>query len=52
MSSRLLEAARDMASDFLAAMGTSLYMLGFIAAIYVLGFFDAIYADALDKVPY
>ena len=56
--SRLFEAARDIAGDFLAAVGTSLYLLGFIGAMHVLGFSDAIYAaaldyaDALDKLPY
>jgi hypothetical protein len=38
----LLEAARDIASDFLAAVGTSLYFLGFFGAIYT----------ALDKLAY
>ena len=57
MVSRLFEAARDIASDFLAAVGTSLYLLGFVGAMHLLGFFDAIYAaaldyaDALDKLP-
>ena len=37
-----LEAARDIASDFLAAVGTSLYFLGFFGAIYT----------ALDKLAY
>ena len=40
--SRLFEAARDIASDFLAAVGTSLYLFGFFAVIYT----------ALDKLPY
>ena len=38
----LLEAARDIASDVLAAVGTSLYFLGFFGAIYT----------ALDKLAY
>ena len=46
--SRLSEAAHGIASDFLAAVGTSLCLLGFFAALYLLGFFDAIYAAALD----
>jgi hypothetical protein len=31
---RLHEAARDVASDFLAAVGTSIYLLGCFGAIY------------------
>ncbi len=31
---RLSEAARDTASDFLAAVGTCLYLLGFFGAVY------------------
>ncbi len=31
---RLYGAARDVASDFLAAVGTSIYLLGFFGAIY------------------
>ncbi len=31
----LLEATRDIANDFLAAVGTCLYFLGFFGAIYV-----------------
>ena len=56
--SRLFEAARDTASEFLAALGTSLCLLGLLAALYLVGFFDAIYAAAvdcaavLDKLPY
>ena len=38
----LFEAARDIASDFLAAVGTSLYLLGFFGRIYA----------ALDKLSY
>ena len=34
MVSRLFEAARDVASDFLAAVGTCLYLLGFLAALH------------------
>ena len=37
-----LEAIRDIAQDFLAAVGTSLYFLGFFGAIYT----------ALDKLSY
>ena len=40
--SRLFEATRDIARDFLAAVGTSLYFLGFFGAIYT----------ALDKLAY
>ncbi len=40
--SRLFEAARDTASDFLAAVGTCLYFLAFFAAIHT----------ALDKLSY
>jgi len=40
--SALLEAARDTAQDFLAAVGTCLYFLGFFGAIYT----------ALDKLAY
>ena len=36
----LLEAAGDTAQDFLAAVGTCLYLLGFFGAIY----------DVLDKL--
>ena len=32
--SHLFEAARDIASDFLAAVGTCLYFLAFFAAIH------------------
>ena len=39
---RLFEAARDVAGDFLAAVGTSIYLLGFFGAIYI----------ALDKLAY
>ncbi len=39
---RLLEAARGIASDCLAAVGTCLYFLGFFGAIYT----------ALDKLAY
>ncbi len=35
-----LEAARDTAQDFLAAVGTGLYLLGFFGAIY----------DVLDRL--
>ena len=42
MAPRLFEAARDVASDFLAAVGTSIYLLGFFGAIYI----------ALDKLAY
>ncbi len=38
----LLEAARDIANDFLAAVGTCLYFLGFFGAIYT----------PLDKLAY
>ena len=38
----LFEAARDIASDFLAAVGTCLYLLGFFGALYT----------ALDKLSY
>ena len=38
----LPEAARDIAQDFLAAVGTCLYLLGFFGAIYT----------ALDKLAY
>ena len=38
----LSEAARDIANDFLAAVGTSLYVLGFFGAIHA----------ALDKLSY
>ncbi len=31
---RLLEAARGIAQDFLAAVGTGLYLMGFFGAIY------------------
>ena len=37
-----LEAARDIAQDFLAAVGTALYFLGFFGALYT----------ALDKLAY
>ena len=40
--SHLLAAARDIASDFLAAVGTCLYLLGFFGALYT----------ALDKLSY
>ena len=30
----LLEAARDIAQDFLAAVGTCLYLLGFFGAVH------------------
>ena len=40
--SHLLGAARDTAQDFLAAVGTCLYFLGFFGAIYT----------ALDKLAY
>ena len=40
--SDLFEAARDIASDFLAAVGTGLYLMGFFGAIYT----------ALDKLAY
>jgi hypothetical protein len=36
----LLEAARGIVNDFLAAVGTCLYLLGFFGAIY----------DVLDKL--
>ncbi len=36
----LLEAARGIADDFLAAVGTCLYLLGFFGAIY----------DVLDRL--
>ena len=42
MLSHLLKTARDIASDFLAAVGTALYLLGFFAALHA----------ALDKLPY
>ena len=38
----LPEAARDIAQDFLAAVGTGLYLLGFFGAIHT----------ALDKLAY
>jgi hypothetical protein len=38
----LPEAARDIAQDFLAAVGTCLYLLGFFSAVYT----------ALDKLAY
>ena len=38
----LFEAASDIANDFLAAVGTCLYLLGFFGAIYT----------ALDKLAY
>ncbi len=38
----LFEAARDIASDFLAAVGTCLYFLAFFGALYT----------ALDKLSY
>jgi hypothetical protein len=34
MVSRLFEAARDVASDFLAAVGACLYFLAFLAALH------------------
>ena len=37
---RLLEAARGVAGDFLAAVGTGLYLMGFFGAIY----------DVLDRL--
>ncbi len=37
---RLLEAARGIASDFLAAVGTGLYLMGFFGAVY----------DVLDRL--
>jgi hypothetical protein len=40
--SSLFQTARDVGSDFLAAVGTSLYFLGFFGAIYT----------ALDKLSY
>ncbi len=40
--SRLSEAARDIASDFLAAVGTCLYFLAFFGAVHA----------ALDKLSY
>ena len=40
--SDLFEAARDIAQDFLAAVGTGLYLMGFFGAIYT----------ALDKLAY
>ena len=40
--SGLFEAARDIASDFLAAVGTCLYLLGFFGALHT----------ALDKLSY
>ena len=40
--SRFFEAARDIASDLLAAVGASLYFLAFFAAIHA----------ALDKLSY
>ena len=36
----LLEAARGIANEFLAAMGTCLYLMGFFGAVY----------DVLDKL--
>ncbi len=45
----LFQAAREIAGDFLAALGTSLCLLGLFAALYLLGFFDAVYAAALDR---
>jgi hypothetical protein len=39
---RLFEEARDIASDFLAAVGACLYFLGFFGALYT----------ALDKLSY
>ena len=42
MAARLLEAARGDAGDVLAAVGASLYLLGFFGAIYA----------ALDKLSY
>ena len=38
----LFQTTREVASDFLAAVGTSLYFLGFFGAIYT----------ALDKLSY
>jgi hypothetical protein len=38
----LPEAARDIAKDFLAAVGTGLYLMGFFGALYT----------ALDKLAY
>jgi hypothetical protein len=40
--SGLFQTAREVAGDFLAAVGTSLYFLGFFGAIYT----------ALDKLSY
>ena len=40
--SRLFEAARDTASDFLAAVATCLYLLGFFGALHT----------ALDRLAY
>ena len=40
--SRLLEAARGIASDFLAAVGTGLYLMGFFGVVY----------DVLDRLAY
>jgi hypothetical protein len=40
--SRLFKPACEIASDFLAAVGTSLYLLGVFAALHA----------ALDKLPY
>ena len=37
---RLPEAARGVASDFLAAVGTGLYLMGFFGAVY----------DVLDRL--
>ena len=39
---RPFETARDIASDFLAAVGTCLYLMGFFGALYT----------ALDKLAY
>ncbi len=39
---RLFEAARDIASDFLAAVGTCLYFLAFFGALH----------SALERLPY
>ena len=39
---RLFQAARDIAEELLAAVGASLYLLGFLAAIHA----------ALDKLSY
>jgi hypothetical protein len=39
---RLFEAARDIASDFLAAVGTCLYFLAFLGALH----------SALERLPY